>query len=70
MSALSRRNVLRGGLVATTAGVVAPGVAGAADGVSSPPQPGPAMVGRGEPRYRSLSSRTSPGPTTTARAAA
>ncbi|MDC0766583.1 BBE domain-containing protein [Streptomyces sp. HD] len=62
MSALSRRNVLRGGLVATTAGVVAPGpgtpaAAGTGDGVSCPPPPGPAMVGRGEPRFPSLASR-------------
>ncbi|GAA4059513.1 FAD-binding oxidoreductase [Streptomyces shaanxiensis] len=62
MSALSRRNVLRGGLVATTAGVVAPGlgasVAVAGEGAScGPPPPGPAMVGPGDPRFRSLASR-------------
>ncbi|SDP34037.1 FAD/FMN-containing dehydrogenase [Streptomyces sp. cf386] len=61
MSALSRRNVLRGGLVATTAGVVAPGlgrpVAAAGDGVSCPPPPGPAMVGPGDARFQSLATR-------------
>ncbi|MFJ8630227.1 FAD-binding oxidoreductase [Streptomyces sp. NPDC093568] len=62
MSGLSRRNVLRGGLVATTAGGVAPGLgagvaAAAPDGTACPAPPGPAMVGRGDPRFRSLASR-------------
>jgi FAD/FMN-containing dehydrogenase len=63
MSELSRRKILRGGLAATTAGVVvsASSVAGVAaateDGASCPAPPGPVKVGKGDPRYRSLASR-------------
>ena len=60
----SRRNVLRGGLVATAAAGVAIPAAGAAVAVAAEPggdgralPPGPAKVGRDDPRYRSLATR-------------
>lgn len=67
MSEHTRRNVLRGGLAATAAGIAVPalgiGSAEAAPGSAAPgsaacpPPPGPAKIGRGEPRYPSLASR-------------
>ncbi|MFC7728096.1 FAD-binding oxidoreductase [Actinomadura keratinilytica] len=58
----TRRNVLRGGLAATAAGIAVPAmgaVPAAADSgeAGCPPPPGPAKIGRNDPRHRSLASR-------------
>ncbi|GAA4068698.1 FAD-binding oxidoreductase [Actinomadura miaoliensis] len=58
----TRRNVLRGGLAATAAGIAVPAVgavpAGAEPGGDGCPlPPGPVKVGRDDPRHRSLASR-------------
>ncbi|MFC6886441.1 MULTISPECIES: FAD-binding oxidoreductase [Actinomadura] len=59
MSEFSRRNVLRGGLAVTAAGAAVPalGAGPAAAGTPWPPPPGPAKVGRGDPRHASLAER-------------
>ncbi|KAB2350182.1 FAD-binding oxidoreductase [Actinomadura rudentiformis] len=62
MSEHTRRNVLRGGLAATAAGIAVPALGmgsaeAAPNAAACPPPPGPAKVGRGEPRYPSLASR-------------
>ncbi|MFG2005099.1 FAD-binding protein [Spirillospora sp. NPDC048911] len=64
MTEHTRRNVLRGGLAATAAGMAVPAFAtGPAEAAatrltpSCPPPPGPAKVGRRDPRFLSLASR-------------
>ncbi|MBT2207954.1 FAD-binding oxidoreductase [Actinomadura sp. NEAU-AAG7] len=59
MTEHTRRNVLRGGLAATAAGVAAPALGAApaeAAGPAAPPPPA-SEVGRGDPRFPSLASR-------------